>query len=216
VAAGYSDGCICIFDLESSNPLQTKLELHSAPISCVVYMNKGICSLFMLSSDSFFAGEILISGCKSGNISVISTTQNKLLKTIKNHVGSSIDCLDVSPQDDSIFLICSSNRRVSIWSSDVTSDSVQLHLLTMFKFGEEASEPYFNKGIPSIAKFSALEQNIVLCTSLTRGKHIIFFDFENGRFMRSVAIPSFAKTMELSPSGSLLFIVTSGSFQCEL
>ena len=71
-------------------------------------------------------------------------------------------------------------------------------------------QAYYGSLPPSIAKFSPSERDVVVYTGYGMTKSIQFYDLESKAVTRSIPLTHWARSMDVSPQGSLIAIGTDG------
>ncbi|XP_025111591.1 WD repeat-containing protein 90-like isoform X3 [Pomacea canaliculata] len=207
LAAGYSDGTVRVFDVNSVQ-MQLKLRPHSAAVTVIRF-----------SSD----GSLILSGASDGLIAISSPTSGMTVRVISDHQGAPITDIDVAPlqiddgdhkfQSAQLWLACSGDRRVSIWSSDWGRDVCDP--IDWLTFPAPACTP---EGEPikgktpysvlplSLARFSPEEPDIIVYTGYGMNKGIQFYSLSHRRVMRTMSLTHWACCFDLSPVSPLIAV----------
>uniref|UniRef100_H2ZR20 CFA20 domain-containing protein n=1 Tax=Ciona savignyi TaxID=51511 RepID=H2ZR20_CIOSA len=113
VASGYTDGTIRVFDIDKLI-LKLKIQPHGNPVTSLQF-----------SPDN----TTLLSGDTTGLIAVTSIATGVTLRMLRDHKGAPINNIEVSMSEvisQRLSLICSADRRVSVWDTEWQHDICEM------------------------------------------------------------------------------------------
>lgn len=194
VAAGYSDGTVRIFSLDSA---EMELKLQPQPES--------VCAL-----QFSHYGDVLLSGARDGVITVCSPVTGVSIRTITDHRGASITTMQCTSKQfkefgldgNELWLAVSADRRVSIWAADWTDNKCEL--LDWLTFPAPTPPEDLHTLPPSLAAFSPSQRGVVVYTGYAMEKEIIFYSLYKKQIVRTISLSDWA--LSLCLSGKLLAV----------
>ncbi|KAL8597433.1 hypothetical protein ACOMHN_050931 [Nucella lapillus] len=207
LTAGYGDGTVRMFDVNTVE-MRLKLHPHSAAVTAIAF-----------SAD----GSMILSGDQDGLIAVSSPTSGMTVRVITDHRGAPITCIDVpimkaSDKDPGVtspllWLACSADRRVSIWSSDWGHDICDLVDWLTFPAPVFTPDGVYMSGKPqysvlptSVAKFSHEEPDLVVYTGYGMNKYLQFYSLAQKKVVRTASLTHWASCLDLAPNSPLIAI----------
>uniref|UniRef100_A0A8C1JFF9 WD repeat domain 90 n=1 Tax=Cyprinus carpio TaxID=7962 RepID=A0A8C1JFF9_CYPCA len=191
VAAGYSDGTVRIFSLESA---EMEMKLQPQPVS--------LCAL-----QYSHYGHVLLSGGRDGLITVSSPVTGVTVRTIRDHKGAPITTVQCTSKQfglegNELWLAVSTDRRVSIWAADWMKDKCEL--LDWLTFPAPSSPEDALALPPSLAAFSPSERGTVVYTGYAVEKEIIFYCLYKKQVLRTISLADWALCLGLCSTGRLI------------
>ncbi|XP_075422310.1 WD repeat-containing protein 90 isoform X3 [Ascaphus truei] len=202
IAAGYSDGTIRIFSV-SHTEMEMKIHPHPCAVTSITFST---------------CGEILLSGGKDGLMAVSSPRTGMTIRVLNDHKGSpitAIQCTRRKPpglglEEGELWLAASSDRRVSIWTSDWSKDKCEL--LDWLTFPAPSSPKDLSSFLPSLAAFSPWEPGTVVYTGFGVEKEVLFYSLVQKQVLRRIPLSHFATSLGLSPVAPLLALGSNERF----
>eukprot|EP00054_Salpingoeca_dolichothecata_P012897 m.71706 g.71706 ORF g.71706 m.71706 type:complete len:394 (-) comp20187_c0_seq1:36-1217(-) len=193
-AAGYSDGVVRIFDLAKVD-LESRLDPHSASVTSILYFSEGV----------------IISGSINGSIVVSSATTGMSLRAITDHTAAltSFDKSTLTEEtfaSTSLWLAVSEDRRVSVWRADWARDMCDIVDWLTFAAPEFVPDESAKHMPPTLARFSPKNRDIIIYTSFSSRKEILFHSMGLQRVVKRIALNHWA--LSLAVSSSLLAVGT--------
>lgn len=206
IICGYSDGTVRMFDVNQVE-MVLKMRPHATAVTAI-----------NASSD----GMMILSGGDDGLIAVSSPTTGITVRVISDHKGAPIMNIDVTEAKDRdlpihaplLWLATSADRRVSIWSSDWSTDFCEL--VDWLSFPAPAFAPDgsvmpkggqdFSMLPPSLAQFSPEEQDIVVYVGYGMQKNISFYSLSQRKVVRTATLTHWCSSLDLSPNSPLILL----------
>ncbi|KAK7112108.1 WD repeat-containing protein 90-like isoform X2 [Littorina saxatilis] len=207
LVAGYGDGTVRVFDVNTVE-MQLKLHPHSVSVTAIAFSAEG---------------RMILSGGSDGLIAVSSTASGITVRVIRDHKGAPItnfdvptvqvDDMDPGVSSPTLWLACSADRRVSVWSSDWGCDLCDL--VDWLTFPAPAFTP---DGAPlkgkaqysvlptSLAKFSPEEPDIVVYTGYGMNKCLQFYSLSHRKVVRTASLTHWATCLDLAPDSPLVAV----------
>lgn len=200
IVAGYSDGTIRLFGILKTE-MELKIHPHPVAVSAITY-----------SMD----GEVIISGGKDGLMAVSSPRTGITIRIISDHKGSPITTIECTQkrydefglEGDEMWLAVSSDRRVSIWAADWHKDQCELIDWLTFPAPIEPQIRDKNSLPPSLAAFSPRQSGIVVYVGFGVKPEIILYCLHSKQTIKQIALPHWAASLCLSPTGQLIAVGT--------
>ncbi|XP_074646351.1 WD repeat-containing protein 90-like [Tubulanus polymorphus] len=199
VVAGYSDGTVRMFDLNTVE-LVLKMHPHSVAVTAINFS---------------YDGRMIISGGCDGLVAISSAPTGITVRIINDHKGAPINCIDVTPNQDAfgsspeknLWLVSSADQRVSIWSADWLKDFCELMDWLTFpapSFTPDGAVIKKNeKNVyqllpPSIARFSSIDSDHIVYTGYGMQKHVQFYSLSEKKVVNKASLGHWARCMEMS------------------
>ncbi|KNC47081.1 WD repeat-containing protein 90 [Thecamonas trahens ATCC 50062] len=183
VVAGYSDGCVRVFDLRTLSLVGLHKAFSDAPVTAVAV--GGI-------RDS-----AILAGSGNGDVVVLDTGNGAVLKRIGEHAGARIDCIDVSSLDPQLWLVGSADRRVSVWRTRWRSDKYALVDWLTFAAppipeqgatGAAEGNAAGRAGAPTLAVFSPVEPDMIVYSGYGDAPAILLYSLVHEEVLRSLPL----------------------------
>ncbi|XP_041363253.1 WD repeat-containing protein 90-like isoform X2 [Gigantopelta aegis] len=205
IAAGYSDGTVRMFDVNKAE-MVLKMHPHAVAVTAVSF-----------SSD----GRMILSGGSDGLIAVSSPTTGMTVRVVGDHKGAVITNIDVTFRQDQDFgisapllwLACSADRRVSVWSADWSTDFCELVDWLTFpapafapdgSILEKHDKSQYSTLPPSLAKFSTSEPDIIVYTGYGMNKCLQFYSLSQRKVVRTTSLTQWTLSLDLAKNTTLI------------
>ncbi|XP_068102464.1 WD repeat-containing protein 90 [Hyperolius riggenbachi] len=194
IVSGYSDGTIRLFSV-SRMEMEMKIHPHPCAVTAIAFS---------------IGGDVLISGGKDGMIAITSSRTGMTIRVLSDHKGApvtSIQCSrrrveELSLQGGEVWLAASSDRRVSVWTSDWLKDKCELLDWLSFpapKCKEDAEFP-----VPTLAAFCPWQPGTIVYTGYSLEKEVLFYSLAQRQVVLRIPLSHFAFSLSMSPAVSLL------------
>ncbi|XP_064594375.1 WD repeat-containing protein 90-like isoform X2 [Liolophura sinensis] len=205
VAGGYTDGTVRMFDIDKVE-MVLKLHPHAVSVTAISFSDHG---------------RMILSGGSDGLIAVSSPTTGLTVRVITDHKGAHITNFDVTASQEQEFgvsapvlwLACSIDRRVSVWSADWSKDFCELVDWLTFPapaYAPEGSvklksgQDLQNTLPPSLAKFSTDEPDIIVYIGYGMQRQVSFYSMAQRKVVRTAALTHWGTCLDICPTGSLM------------
>ncbi|GFO23377.1 WD repeat-containing protein 90-like [Plakobranchus ocellatus] len=207
VVGGYSDGTVRLFDITKVEML-LKMHPHAVAVAAIVF-----------SAD----GAMILSGGNDGLIAVSSPTTGMTVRVISDHKGVAISGMDVTMTKGidvgvtapTLWLSCSMDRRISVWTADWSKDYCEL--VDWLSFPAPAVMPdgsrikkndtsHYHQLPPTLAKFSPDDADTIVYCGYGMDKAVHFYSLTQRKVVRTVSLTHWGLCLDVSPDSSLISV----------
>eukprot|EP00730_Choanoeca_flexa_P013278 TRINITY_DN5150_c0_g2_i1.p1 TRINITY_DN5150_c0_g2~~TRINITY_DN5150_c0_g2_i1.p1 ORF type:complete len:503 (+),score=92.38 TRINITY_DN5150_c0_g2_i1:97-1509(+) len=211
VAAGFADGVLRLFDLDNME-LEAKMTPFDAAYTACCFSRDG---------------RVVISSSNQGHLIISSATTGRTLRSLKDHAKTSITQLKTALNNNDLhagvelWLACSQERRISVWTSDWSRDFNEL--IDWLTFPAPVFEPtkQLPEMPPTLAVFAPSNPDWIITTCYSATPGVWIYSLQQRNHVRSIGLPRYAISLDVSDAfhyvavGSLDRVLTLVDLEAE-
>ena len=205
VAVGFGNGAVRIFDI-SGETLEPALEWNpsESAVEAISFVAQGEV-LCVGTAD----GAVTLGWLGEGGMTILSSLVDML-----QHRNSPVSCISASPLRPDTFLVCSEDQCLSVW--ECTPVTRQAKIIDFFETNDRypadasgMSDDGDASLVPAMqAVFSTTEDNILIFAGQSTSKAVVFYDFLQQNYVRSINVEHYVQSLAVSPDGGFIAVGT--------